>query len=246
MRIDLNADLGEGFGDDTAMLTLVTSASIASGGHTGDRFTMHAACDAARRGHVRIGAHPSYEDRTNFGRVGLNVAPDEVARLVVRQLRALAMETVRVGARISYVKPHGALYHAVTSDRGTAAAVVKAVAGFAPGLPVLGLPGSVFLQLAAEAGLRSVAEGFADRVYTANGRLVPRTFAGSVLTDVDSIVAQAILMATEGRVRATDGSTIPLPVASICLHGDTPGALGMARAVRSALESAGVEVAAFA
>ncbi len=245
MRMDLNADLGEGCGDDAAMLEVVTSASVASGGHVGNRATMHAACDAARRGRVRIGAHPSYEDRINFGRLPMDVAPDEVGRLVIRQLRALAAEAVRVGAHISFVKPHGALYHAA-SDGDTAEAIVKAVAGFAPGLPVLGLPGSEFLRRASDAGLRPVAEGFADRAYNPDGGLVAREVAGSVLTEVEEVVAQAVLMATEGRVRAIDGSYVTVSVDSICLHGDTPGAVELARKVRASLESAGVEVAAFA
>ncbi len=244
--MDLNADLGEGCGDDAAMLQVVTSASIASGGHAGDRASMHAACDAARRSRVRIGAHPSYEDRANFGRVSMDVASDEVGRLVLRQLRALATEAVRVGAHISFVKPHGALYHAVASDDGTAEAVVRAVADFAPALPVLGLPGSEFLRRAEVAGLRPVAEGFADRAYTADGSLVPRSSARSVLTDVEEVTAQAVLMATQRRVRTIDGTHVPVNVDSICLHGDTPGAVALARAVRAALEFAGVEVAAFA
>lgn len=246
MRIDLNADLGEGCGDDSAMLELVTSASIASGGHAGDRHTMHAACDGARRAHVRIGAHPSYEDPANFGRAVLNVAPDEVGRMVLRQIRALAMQAVAVGTRLSHVKPHGALYHAVTTDVATAEAVVKAVAGFAPGLPVLGLPGSHFLRLAADAGLRPVAEGFVDRAYNVDGSLVARLVDGAVLTRTEQVVAQAVLMATEARVTAIDGSSVPVAVDSLCLHGDTPGAVGLARSVRAALEAAGVEIAAFA
>ncbi len=245
MRVDLNADLGEGCGDDAAMLEVVSSASVASGGHAGDRATMHAVCDAARRHGVRIGAHPSYEDRVNFGRAAVDAAPDEVRRLVVRQLRALAVEAARVGSRVSYVKPHGALYHAVASDVMTAGAVVEAVAAFAPGLPVLGLPGSRFLHCASEVGLAPVSEGFADRMYNADGSLVARDVEGSVLSAPGQVVAQAVLMATRGQVRAVDGSLIAVRVDSICLHGDTPGAVGLARAVRAGLESAGVEVVAF-
>ncbi|MGO1385839.1 MAG: LamB/YcsF family protein [Arachnia sp.] len=246
MRIDLNADLGEGCGEDAAMLEVVTSASVASGGHTGDRASMHLACDTARRGRVRIGAHPSYEDRVNFGRVSMDIASDELGRLVLRQLRGLAAEAVRVGSRISYLKPHGALYHDVAANIGVAESVVKAVANFAPGLPVLGLPGSHFLRLASESGLRPMAEGFADRAYAADGSLIPRSVSGSVLTDTQRVVRQAVLMATKKQVRAMDGSIIPVEVHSICLHGDTPGAVDLARAVRTALEEAGVRVAAFA
>lgn len=246
MHIDLNADLGEGCGDDAAMLEVVTSASIACGGHTGDRASMHTACDAARRRKVRIGAHPSYEDREHFGRHVTDVASDEVRRLVVRQMRALAAEAVRVGSRIAYVKPHGALYHAVAEDAVTAGAFVHAVAQFAPGLPVLGAPESHVLRLAADAGLRPVAEGFADRSYLPNGRLAPRSMAGAVLHDEAEVARRAVLIATEGVVFAVDGSPIPLIVDSICLHGDTPGAATIARSVRTALDAAGVEVRAFA
>ncbi len=246
MRIDLNADLGEGCGDDAAMLEVVTSASVACGGHAGDRVSMHAASDAARRRRVRIGAHPSYEDRPNFGRLMLDVSAAELERQVVRQLRALALETVRVGSVVSYVKPHGALYNAVVANSSHATAVVHAVAQWAPALPVLGPPRSQFLRLAKEAGLRPVAEGFADRAYSPDGTLVPRSIPGSVLHDVDAVVAQAVLLATQRRVRAIDGTVIDMEVASICLHGDTPGAVGLALAVRAALEAADVEVVAFA
>ncbi len=246
MRIDLNADLGEGWGDDADLLEVVTSASVACGGHAGDRASMHAACDAARRRRVRIGAHPSYEDRANFGRSRVDISADELGRLVVRQLRALATEAVRVGTRISFVKPHGALYNAVASDPVQAEAVVRAVASFAPGLPILGLPGSHLLRLAPAAGLRPVAEGFADRAYAPDGTLAPRGTEGGVLTAQDQVVERAVLMATEGRVRAMDGSFITVAIDSICLHGDTAGAVDLARAVRVALGEAGVEVAAFA
>lgn len=245
MHIDLNADLGEGCGDDAAMLEVVTSASIACGGHAGDRASMHAACDAARRRKVRIGAHPSYEDREHFGRLDMGVATDEVGRLVVRQMRALATEAVRVGTRIAYVKPHGALYHAVAEDAVIAGAFVHAVAQFAPELPLLGAPQSHVLRLAADAGLRPVAEGFADRAYLPDGRLAPRNLEGAVLHDEAEVAHRAVLMATEGLVLAVDGSPIHLAVDSICLHGDTPGAAAMSRAVRAALDAAGVEVRAF-
>lgn len=246
MRIDLNADLGEGCSDDAAMLGVVTSASVACGGHAGDRATMLSTSAAARRGRVRIGAHPSYEDRPNFGRVRLDVDPAELERQVVRQLRALATEAVQVGSTISFVKPHGALYHAMVGDPVHVAAVVRAVSQFSPGMPVLGPPRSLFLTLAREAGLRPVVEGFADRSYNPDGTLVSRAVAGAVLTNVEQVAQQAVLMATRRHVRAVDGSTVDIAVDSICLHGDTPGSVDLAVAVRSALEAAGVEVAAFA
>ncbi len=245
MRIDLNADLGEGNGDDAGLLEVVSSASVACGGHAGNRASMYSTSEAARRRRVRIGAHPSYEDRPNFGRLALDVSPAELERQVVRQLRALAMEAVRVGSSISFVKPHGALYHAMLANPGHAEAVVGAVAQWAPAMPVLGPPSSLFLRLAAEAGLRPVAEGFADRAYTRNGTLVPRSQEGAVLQDVDAVVEQAVLMATERRVRTVDGEIIELDVASICLHGDTSGSVLLARAVRVALEAADVAVVPF-
>ena len=160
-------------------------------------------------------------------------------------VRALAVVTARVGVAVEYVKPHGALYHAMLSDPGHAAAVMAAVAQFAPGLPVLGPPHSLFLDLARDAGLRPVTEGFADRAYLGDGTLAPRGHPGAVLHDVEQVVAQALMMATQHRVVAADGSAIEAAVDSICLHGDTPGAVRLATAVRAGLEAAGVEVAAF-
>ncbi|MDO5736868.1 MAG: 5-oxoprolinase subunit PxpA [Propionibacteriaceae bacterium] len=246
MHIDLNADLGEGCGDDAAMLDVVSSANVACGGHAGDRVSMLATSDLARRRRVRIGAHPSYEDRANFGRLALAVESAELERQMIRQLRSLANEAVRVGSRISYVKPHGALYHAVASDAAHASAVVAAISKWSPGLPVLGAPQSLFLRLAAEAGLPTVAEGFADRAYDPSGALVPRARAGAVLHDVDQVVEQAVLMATERRVRTIDGTVVDMGIDSICLHGDTVGAVRLATAVRRGLEAAGVRVVAFA
>lgn len=246
MDMDLNADLGEGCADDAALLEVVSSASVACGGHAGDRFTMHATCDAARRRRVSIGAHPSYEDHDNFGRLSVEVSPDELSRLVIRQLRALATEAVRVGSRISYVKPHGALYHDVCSQPATAEAFLAAVSSFAPGLPVLGLPGSHLLRLAPECGLQPTAEGFADRGYLADGTLAPRSAPGAVLTDPELVAEQALSLATNAQVRCIDGTTIDMRVESICLHGDTPGAVRLAGAVRSALETSGIRLRAFA
>ncbi|RMB59002.1 LamB/YcsF family protein [Tessaracoccus antarcticus] len=246
MRIDLNADLGEGCGDDDAMLAVVSSGSVACGGHAGDSDSMHTTSAAARRRRVRVGAHPSYEDRLNFGRVALHVAPADLERQVLGQLRMLSTATQQVGIPVVYAKPHGALYHAVMTDPAHAAAVVRAVAQFAPGLPVLGPPHSLFLRLAQDAGLHPVAEGFADRAYRPDGTLVPRTAAGAVLRDTAQVVAQALMIATERRVVAVDGSVVEVSVESICLHGDTPGAVHLATAVRAALLASGVDVVPFA
>ncbi len=249
--IDLNADLGEGFGvwrlgDDEALLGVVSSANVACGFHAGDPSTMRRVCTGAAAAGVAIGAQVSYRDLAGFGRRFIDVAPHELADDVLYQLAALDGIARTAGGRVSYVKPHGALYNAVVGHEQQARAVVEAVAAYDPGLPVLGLPGSALLRLAEEAGLRAVREGFADRGYTAAGTLVPRTDAGALVDDEAAVVERAVRMATDGTVVAVDGARLPMPVESVCVHGDTPGAVRLARSVRAALEAAGVGVAAFA
>ncbi len=250
MRIDLNADLGESFGvwtlgDDEAMLDVVTSANVACGFHAGDPATLRRTCAAAVDRGVTIGAQVGYRDLAGFGRRFLDVAPEDLFAEIVYQIGALDAIARVTGGRVAYVKPHGALYNAVVHHEGQAAAVVEAVADYDASLPILGLPGSAVLARAREAGVPVVAEAFADRGYTADARLVPRTQAGALLVDVDEVVERVVRLATEHRVRAVDGTDVVVEADSICLHGDTPGAVGMARAVRQALESAGVELAAF-
>ncbi|MDK3257506.1 LamB/YcsF family protein [Blastococcus capsensis] len=249
-RIDLNADLGEGFGvwrlgDDDALLGLVTSANVACGFHAGDPVTMRRVCGAAVASGVSIGAQVSYRDFAGFGRRFVDVAPDELAADVLYQLAALDGIARTAGGRVSYVKPHGALYNAVVHHEAQARAVVDAVAGYDPGLAVLGLPGSVFLRTAAAAGLRTVGEGFADRGYTAAGTLVPRGAAGALVSEPAAVVERAVRMATDGVVAAVDGTEVRTEVSSICVHGDTPGAVQLARSVRAALEGAGLALAPF-
>ena len=226
--VDLNADMGEGFAADSALLGLVTSANIACGFHAGDEQSMRVACEAAVAASVAIGAHVSYRDREGFGRRELDVDPATLGAEAAEQIEALQAAANAAGGRVAYLKPHGALYHRATSDGDCAEALVRAAARAK--LAVLGFPGSKLLARAGETGLPAVAEGFADRAYAADGRLAPRGDAASLL-DADAAARQAVTLA--GSVR------------SICVHGDTPGAVGIAAAVRSGLLAAGVELGPF-
>ncbi|MFD9338991.1 LamB/YcsF family protein [Streptomyces sp. NPDC060028] len=251
--IDLNADLGEGFGrwtltDDEALLSVVTSANVACGFHAGDPSIMRRVCELAASRGVRIGAQVSYRDLAGFGRRSMDVPAGELADEVAYQIGALEVFARAAGSRVSYVKPHGALYNRTVYDADQAAAVVAGVRLAAPAeaLPVLGLPGSLLLNAAEEAGLTPVPEAFADRAYTPAGTLVPRGETGAVVADPDAVVERAVRMAAEGAVTAADGSRIAVAARSLCLHGDTPGAAGLARRVRQALDAAGIRVEAFA
>ncbi|MEW2377078.1 5-oxoprolinase subunit PxpA [Micromonospora sp. NPDC047812] len=249
--MDLNADLGEGFGiwrlgDDAALLDLVTSANVACGFHAGDASTMRRVCEGAAERGVAVGAQVGYRDLAGFGRRHIAYAFAELRDEVTYQLGALEAFCRLFRTRVRYLKPHGALYHAAACDEAQAAALVAAVGDYDDQLPLLCLPGSVLAQLAAGAGLRVVAEGFADRGYLPNGSLVPRTAPGALVTDPEEVAARAVRMATERTVVAVDGSVVPCPVESICLHGDTPGAVRCAELVRAALIDAGVTPTPFA
>lgn len=249
--IDLNCDLGEGFGswrmgDDEALLPLVTSANIACGFHAGDPATMRRVTEGAAAAGVAIGAHVGYRDLAGFGRRSIDVEPAELADEITYQIGALDAFARIAGDRVRYVKPHGALYTAAASDPVQAAAVVAAVRRYDPGLPLLGLPGSQLLLLAAEAGLTAVAEAFADRGYTADGRLVPRRHANAVLHDPAHVADRSVRLAVDGKVDSVDGTAVAVPARSLCLHGDTPGAVRIARQVRRGLTEAGVALASFA
>ncbi|WP_206080095.1 5-oxoprolinase subunit PxpA [Propioniciclava coleopterorum] len=249
--MDLHADLGESFGAwtmgaDADLLDVVTSANVACGFHAGDPLTMRRTAAAAAARGVTVGAHPAYRDLAGFGRRFLDVAPDELAADVLYQLGALEAACRAAGTRVAYVKPHGALYNAIVHHEAQARAVVEAVAAFDPTLPVLGLPGSAVLREAERAGLRPVIEAFADRAYTPAGTLVSRREPGAVVHDEAEVVARAVRFATEGTVVAQDGSVVRVDPASLCVHGDTPGAARLAAAVRDALAAAGVTVAPFA
>ncbi|MFG3603998.1 LamB/YcsF family protein [Micromonospora chersina] len=249
--MDLNADLGEGFGiwrlgDDEALLGLVTSANVACGFHGGDASTMHRVCAAAARRGVAVGAQVGYRDLAGFGRRHIAYDFAVLRDETVYQLGALDAFCRLAGTRVRYLKPHGALYHAAACDEVQAAALVAAVSGYDHDLPVLCPPGSVLAQLAVGAGLRVVAEGFADRNYLPNGQLVPRSSPNALVSDPDEVAARAVRMATERTVVAVDGSVVPCPVESICLHGDTPNAVRCAELVRAALIDAGVTPTPFA
>ncbi|MFI6786751.1 LamB/YcsF family protein [Nonomuraea sp. NPDC050383] len=251
MVIDLNADLGEGFGiwrlgDDDALLDVVTSANVACGFHAGDPVTIRRTCAAAVDRGVSIGAQVSYRDLAHFGRREMDVEPEELCAEVLYQLAAVDGIARAMGGRVSYVKPHGALYNRIVRDEVQAAAVVDAVADYDPSLPLLTLPGSAVHAVAAAAGVSTVTEAFADRAYTPAGTLVPRREPGAVVHDVEAVTARAVRMAVEGAVTAVDGSAVPVPARSICVHGDTPDAVRLARAVRDGLLEAGVVLQAFA
>ncbi|MFI9820078.1 LamB/YcsF family protein [Streptomyces sp. NPDC052013] len=249
--IDLNADLGEGFGrwrltDDEGLLSVVTSANVACGFHAGDAVTMRRVCELAAERGVRIGAQVSYRDLAGFGRRAMDVPPAELAAEVAYQIGALGVFARAAGSRVAYVKPHGALYNRVVHDEEQAGAVVDGVLLADAALPVLGLPGSRLLELAGKAGLPVVTEAFADRAYTDEGTLVPRGEEGAVLTDPDSVVARSVGLARSGEVGARSGRRVEVQARSLCLHGDTPGAVDLARRVRERLEASGVRVEAFA
>ncbi|MFJ4541791.1 LamB/YcsF family protein [Streptomyces tibetensis] len=248
--IDLNADLGEGFGrwrltDDERLLSVVTSANVACGFHAGDAVTMRRVCELAAERGVRIGAQVSYRDLAGFGRRAMDVPPAELAAEVAYQIGALEVFARAAGARVAYVKPHGALYNRVVHDEEQAAAVVDGVLLADAALPVLGLPGSRLLTLAGKAGLPVVTEAFADRAYTEAGTLVPRTLEGAVVTDPDAVVERSLTLARSGEVVSRSGTRIEVRARSLCLHGDTPGAVELARRVRERLEASGVRVEAF-
>lgn len=249
--VDLNSDLGESFGawsmgDDAALLGVVTSANVACGFHAGDAVTMLETCRIAAERGVVVGAHVSYRDLAGFGRRSMEVPAAELRAETLYQLSALAGIARVAGARLAYVKPHGALYNRIVHDGAQARAVAEAVAAFDPALALLGLAGSRIEREAASAGLRFVREAFVDRAYRPDGTLVSRSEPGAVLHGDDDIAERALRLATEGRVVAADGTDVAVEVDSLCVHGDSPGAVGMARAVRRRLDEAGVSVEAFA
>ena len=246
MRMDLNADLGEGCGDDAALMPLITSANIACGAHAGDAASMRRTVQAALGHGVKIGAHVSYPDREGFGRRDWALPAAQLTAVVREQIQALDAVARSEQARVHYLKAHGALYNRMADDAETADAVLAAMQAFDAGMPLLTLPDSVAMERARLHGVRAVAEAFADRAYTAASRLVPRDRPGAVITDSARVVNQAVALATTGTITSIDGAAIAIHARSLCLHGDTPGALALARAVRTALEDAGVVIGAFA
>ena len=249
--MDLNSDLGEGFGawrmgDDEAMLDIVTSANIACGFHAGDPSVMRRVCDGAVARGVAIGAHVGYRDLAGFGRRALDIEPEQLADEVLYQIGALDAFARAAGGRVTYVKPHGALYNTAAVDPEQASAVVDGLRRYDPGLALLCLPDSEMSRQAAKSGVVSYAEAFADRAYTADGRLVSRKEPGAVLHDADAVATRAVAMATGGGLVAADGAQLDLRADSLCVHGDTPGAVELARRIREGLTAAGVTLGAFA
>lgn len=249
-RIDLNADLGEGFGvwqlgDDDAMLGIVSSANVACGFHAGDPAGLLRVCKSAAQRGVRIGAQVSYRDLAGFGRRFIDVDAEDLLADVVFQIGALQAIAQAAGSSVAYVKPHGALYNSIVSHRDQAAAVAEAVATVDASLPVLGMAGSAFFDEADRRGVRTVAEVFADRAYQPGGRLVPRREPGAVLDDPAAIARRVVTMVNAGEVTATDGTVLRVAAESVCVHGDSPGAVQIATAVREQLRTAGIEIGAF-
>lgn len=249
--IDLNSDLGEGFGpwpmgDDDSMLELVSSANIACGGHAGDPETMYRTlCVAANNG-VIVGAHPGYYDREGFGRRVIPMAPEEVGRVVAAQVGALRAIAATVPVEVRYVKPHGAMGNLAADDADVARAIVSAVRSIDEGLAILAISGTVLEQVARAEGVPVYSEVFADRAYLRSGQLVPRSMPGAVLHDVGEATERLLGFLETGLMPVTDGEPIPLDAHSICVHGDSPGAVEMTRRIRHELVTNGIELAGFA
>jgi UPF0271 protein len=242
--LDLNADLGEGVGDDEAMLDIVSSASIACGGHAGDEASMRAALRAAKARGVVVGAHPGFPDRENFGRTRMVMPPDELDETVRRQVRTLVELGEEEGWPVRYVKLHGALANMAAEEPATAAVCFAAVEGLVRGMAILAIDNSAQAEMAEDLGFKAVREAYADRAYQPNGLLAPRQMPGAVLHDRDVIAARAVRLAERGEIVAVDGSVIATRAQSLCIHGDTPDAVEIARAVKAGLAAAGVEIRA--
>lgn len=248
-HIDLNCDLGESYGawrmgEDAALLALISSANIACGFHAGDPDIMRRTVALAAERGVAIGAHVSLPDLQGFGRREMAVSPDEAYAMTLYQIGALHAFAQAAGARLRHVKPHGALYNMAARDTRLAAAIAGAVRDFDPALRLVGLAGSALVDAGRAAGLPVAAEAFADRRYRADGSLQPRREADAVIADAGQAIAQALAIAREGRVQAVDGSTVELQADTLCVHGDGAHAVAFARGLRTALEAAGMAIAA--
>jgi UPF0271 protein len=249
LAIDLNADLGESpnsvaNGTDAELMRYISSANIACGGHAGDERTMRATLQLAKDNQVSAGAHPSFPDRENFGRVEMRLPIEDLERSLLAQIRELQSIAKEVGVALAHVKPHGALYHAANRDPEVAKAIGSATLACDRSLILVGQAESACLEIWCGMGLTVAAEAFADRAYEADGTLRKRTLPGALLASEDDAARQALSIAVDHRVRAFDGSEINLTAQTICLHSDTPGAGGFARRIRQALEQAGCDVRA--
>ncbi len=248
--IDLNADLGEGFGpwtmgDDAAMLDIVSSANVACGGHASDPETMFRTLSLAKARGVVTGAHPSYPDKEGFGRRRLPFAPAEIERFVAAQTGALMAIGALVGQPIAYVKPHGALGNVASEDRAVAVAIVRAVRAVDPGLAILAISGTVLEAVARDGGIAVFSEIFADRGYTPAGNLVPRSEPGAMLHDPEQAASRLLSFLASGQMPTVGGAPVALAAQSVCIHGDSPDAVAMARHIRDALQARGLAVSAF-
>jgi 5-oxoprolinase (ATP-hydrolysing) subunit A len=244
LTVDLNADVGEEKGDDTALIPYLSSANIACGCHAGNPAAMSTAIECAARNGVAAGAHPGFADREHFGRRELDMASSDIEALVARQIDTLAAIAATHTIRLTHLKPHGALYNMAARDASIADAIARATAAADPALVLFGLAGSRLIEAGQRAGLRTASEVFADRGYRGDGSLVPRTEPGALLDDADEVVRRAIGMVRDGFVRAVDGTIVRLAVDTICIHGDTPGAVLFASSLRAGLTEAGIEVTA--
>lgn len=244
MRIDLNADLGEGCDNDEALLGLVSSANIACGWHAGDASTMRQCARWAIDKGVAIGAHPSFPDRENFGRSTMNLPPDEIVAGMLYQIGALSAIVKAEGGTLAHVKPHGALYNQAVKDPALADAICEAVRRFDPQLRFFGLAGSGMITAAERAGLTPVEEVFADRGYLPDGSLVPRSQPGALIEEEEQSLAQTLSLVRDHKVTAIDGSVVPVNAQTVCLHGDGAHALAFARRIRERLAAEGIAVAA--
>ena len=249
-EIDLNADLGEGYGpwqmgDDAAMLGIVTSANIACGGHASDPETMYRTLSLAAERNINIGAHPSYPDKEGFGRRRLPYPPQEVERFVAAQIGALIAVAALAGTKVAYVKPHGALGNVASEDRPVAEAILRAVRAVDPRLALLAISGTVLEVVARDAGVPVFSEIFADRGYTNQGNLVPRNQPGALIHDAQAATERMLLFLDSGRMPTVEGEVVALDAHSICIHGDSSAAVGMAQHLRRALEARGVGIAPF-
>ncbi|MEN6441469.1 MAG: 5-oxoprolinase subunit PxpA [Syntrophobacter sp.] len=250
MKIDINCDMGESFGaytigEDEKIIRFITSANIACAFHAGDPMVMARTVALAKANDVAIGAHPGYPDLLGYGRRNMETFPGEIRNYVLFQLGAMSAFAKSVGVGLQHVKPHGALYNHAARDEKAAAEIVDAVKAFDPELILYALPGSVCADMAREAGLKVALEAFPDRAYTRDGKLAPRKLAGAVIHDPEKVRERVLRLVRTGTLISIEGEEIPLRADTLCVHGDTPGAWELAREIRKALETAGIQAGAF-
>ncbi len=243
MRIDLNSDIGENIGDDAALMDMVSSVNIACGAHAGDLKTMENCVKLAIEKGVAIGAHPGYPDKENFGRVYLPMEDSALHQTLKEQIKSIKEMTERLGGKLNHVKPHGALYNHGARDEQTARVIVEVIKEIDPNLILFGLPNSMMSEEAEKAGIRFSAEGFSDRAYQADGSLVSRSEPGAVIKESEAVAARALEMAAEKTVKAINGNVLRIPIETLCLHGDTSGAVELAKAISEKLKASDIQVA---